>query len=64
MTVWAYCMTLKDSTSCTPFKMIYGLDVVIPTKYVSTLIIVIFERLRDATSNFSRSVTLENLLKF
>jgi len=57
-------MILKDSTGHSPFKMRDGLEFVIPIEYiVPNLITVISERLGDVESNFSKLVTLENIMK-
>ena len=46
----------------TPFKLVYGLEAVVPTEYtMPSLRIAISERLGDVESNFSRLVTLEKL---
>ena len=60
--LWAYQTTLKDSTRHTPFKLVYGLEAIVPAEYtVPSLRIVVYERLGDVESNFSRLVTLEKL---
>ena len=61
-TLWAYRTTHKNSTGHTPFKLVYGLEVVVLTEYiVPNLRIIVSERLGDVESNFSRLVTLEKL---
>lgn len=49
--MWAYRTTLKDSTGHTPFKLVYGLEVVVLAEYtIPSLRIVVSERLGDVES--------------
>lgn len=60
--LWAYHTTLKDFMGHTPFKLVYGLEAVVPAEYtIPSLNIAISERLGDVESIFSRLVILEKL---
>jgi hypothetical protein len=46
--LWAYRTTCKTLTTQTPFKLVYGLEVVVPMEYlVPSLIIVAFTGMDD-----------------
>ena len=55
-------MAYKTTTGHTPFKLVYGLEVVVPTKYViPSLRIAIQERVGDVESHTKRLIALEKL---
>jgi hypothetical protein len=55
--IWSYRTTCKKLTMQTPFKLVYGLEVVIPIEYlVPSLIIVAFTDM-DATGIVQERIT-------